>query len=71
VVEGWLLVAHQDGTNYARSVNCTIRHLLLAPASQSHTLSRRLLLLLRYEGKDPNRHRLLLKARAQLGVLAH
>jgi hypothetical protein len=45
--------------------------LLLAPASQSHTLSRRILLLLRYEGKDPNRHRLLLKARAQLGVLAH
>jgi len=27
-------------------------------------------MLLRYEGKDPNRHRLLLKARAQLSVLA-
>ena len=25
MVEGWLLVAHQYGTNYARSVNCTIR----------------------------------------------
>jgi IS4 transposase len=54
-----------------RQLHRALLHLLLAPASQSHTLSRRILLLLRYEGKDPNRHRLLLKARAQLGVLAH
>ena len=53
-----------------RQVASDLLHVLLAPASQSHTLSRRLALLLRYEGKDPNRHRLLLKARAQLGVLA-
>jgi len=54
-----------------RQVASDLLYVLLAPASQSHSLSRRLALLLRYEGKDPNRHRLLLKARAQLGVLAH
>jgi hypothetical protein len=53
-----------------RQVASYLLYLLLAPASRSCTLSRRLALLLRYEGRDPNRHRLLLKARAQLGILA-
>jgi putative transposase len=54
-----------------RQVANDLLHILLAPTAQRHTLSRRLALLLRSDGKDPNRHRLLFKARAQLGVLAH
>jgi hypothetical protein len=54
-----------------RKVANDLLHILLAPTAKRHTLSRPLALLLRSDGKDPNRHRLLLKARAQLGVLAH
>ena len=62
-IERWTVVI--------RHVAPALLQLLLAPPTQRWSLGCRILALLRREGADPNFGRLHLRARAQLGVLAH
>jgi putative transposase len=53
-----------------RQLAADLLHLLLPQRRRRHDLDGTLAALLRHEGADPNRHRLLLTARAQAGIMS-
>ena len=59
------------GARLFRLVSLDLLDLLVGPAPRRRFLSLRIRRLLIHEAPDPNRHRLLLPARAQLAILAH